>query len=498
MKSPVDETLKLWRERKSSGTSGRVYSIYVAFISLLFLVSPAIYVLQDSVRNPTAYSLFELSNSQPFLPLLTGTIWIAAITIGPWRGPLVLPPFLAYAYTNSAMSLRVSFSRFLIRSTLFVFSFFLCCALLFIWGIEFAFDLSRSSVALWVVAISAVTAWTVGLWLWAQSTTARTRLALLLGVLALLLVSTMTTSSVVNPIDWLAVTHPQATPPPGAWGLPAVLTLSLVVIWYGLGRVNSAEIMSQSTRWDSASALIQSMDLATADSLLQQPPASFLSVDALGTSRYRTLTLIRRDAVGASRGLARSSGSAVVMTLGILGLLYAVNSASYSHFVYGFLSVLVFLSLKSFTSGFDRVSVSEAGLPIYGMPPSQLIVVFSFVPLFAFTVGVALAFTSGLVLFGPIEGLSLLHVLLVGALSIVLRAASSFKGYMPVSLLSPIPTPFGDISVINRFLWSIDGVVMSFGVGVGISLGVDSPMFLVLSALLVLAFFVYRWRRRAS
>ncbi len=50
-------------------------------------------------------------------------------------------------------------------------------------------------------------------------------------------------------------------------------------------------------------------------------------------------------------------------------------------------------------------------------------------------------------------------------LALLLRLAAAVKGTLPMSLLAPIPTEFGDLSVVSVVLWSLDGIIWAVLLG---------------------------------
>ena len=71
---------------------------------------------------------------------------------------------------------------------------------------------------------------------------------------------------------------------------------------------------------------------------------------------------------------------------------------------------------------------------------------------------------------------------------VLLRAAAALKGTIPLRLLAPVPTPLGDVSAVNVFLWSVDGPLVALLVGGVLAAGTatGSPLLGVAAAVLVL------------
>ena len=89
----------------------------------------------------------------------------------------------------------------------------------------------------------------------------------------------------------------------------------------------------------------------------------------------------------------------------------------------------------------------------------------------------------------------MLPVAVVLLLVVLIRAYDSAKGPLPVLLLTPVPSPFGDLSSLNVSLWQADALLIAVVVGaLGVAAG--SPVSLLVLTLLITGLLVVGLRRR--
>ncbi|MFC3398613.1 hypothetical protein ACFOEP_09125 [Microbacterium amylolyticum] len=90
----------------------------------------------------------------------------------------------------------------------------------------------------------------------------------------------------------------------------------------------------------------------------------------------------------------------------------------------------------------------------------------------------------------------LASTLVTGALSLIARAGGALKGPLPVTLLTPIPTPMGDIGAAARAVWAVDGVVLTALGGAAAIMMFAAPVPLIVVCAVTIGIGVARWRYR--
>jgi hypothetical protein len=88
---------------------------------------------------------------------------------------------------------------------------------------------------------------------------------------------------------------------------------------------------------------------------------------------------------------------------------------------------------------------------------------------------------------------------LLSVFIVLVRVLDSAKGPMPIGLLLPIPTPLGDVSILNTLAWQADAVLIVLIVAGGLTryagtAGLAAALWIALAALLVAALALRRVR----
>ena len=91
----------------------------------------------------------------------------------------------------------------------------------------------------------------------------------------------------------------------------------------------------------------------------------------------------------------------------------------------------------------------------------------------------------------------LVSALALGLLALIARIGSALKGQLPPALLTPIPTPMGDLGAAMRMAWAVDAVLLTALAGAAAALAFASPLLLAGATVAIVAVGISRWRRRA-
>ncbi|WP_416405544.1 hypothetical protein [Arthrobacter sp. LFS091] len=127
-------------------------------------------------------------------------------------------------------------------------------------------------------------------------------------------------------------------------------------------------------------------------------------------------------------------------------------------------SVAVFFSLGVFSDGFRHAAESIAAPPIYGYAPFRMYALHSAFPVVWSMVCAGAACAAVAVITGgafTLAGVISLEVVLLTLIGI--RIYDSARGPLPPILLTPIPTPFGDLSSLVILTWQLDAILLSAG-----------------------------------
>jgi hypothetical protein len=260
------------------------------------------------------------------------------------------------------------------------------------------------------------------------------------------------------------------------WPAVALVILgatSLLLVPRTLDGLRSGPLLDQAQRWQRVGMMLQSGDASGAVGGLRATPTSGRRV-ALRMTGPLWLVVLRRSLVGARRTPGRvvlgslilaASGAAVGLAFGLpdgVRWMLAVPAAFLAYLAVGVWCDAV------------RHGVESAGTPtLYGRSPLSLVLAGAIAPLLAAVViggsgaliGVlASAVPGGMTLLQPLGWWLLLAVWIV-----VLRTFDAAKGPLPILLLMPVPTPFGDASSLNVLIWQSDAVLLALLVGGGMT-----------------------------
>lgn len=204
--------------------------------------------------------------------------------------------------------------------------------------------------------------------------------------------------------------------------------------------------------------------------------------------------IIYRDLIGATRTPARFVVAALALTgFGLLSAVAWVAPISVMAAVVGVAAIIGYLGLGVWSDGIRHAIDAAGGPQLYGIRPTGLVALHALLPtaagLFFACTGAAIAVALG----GPWFGA--LFAMLGTLFTVTVRVLDATKGQMPLRLLTPIPTPAGDLSGILIAYWQADSLVMTLAVLAGVALlAASNPVVLV--ALVPAGLFVLLLARR--
>jgi hypothetical protein len=151
--------------------------------------------------------------------------------------------------------------------------------------------------------------------------------------------------------------------------------------------------------------------------------------------------------------------------------------------------MLGYLSAGAFSDGVRAHADNIGAPPLFGIAAQPLALFHLILPLIASCV---LMVAGAVGASGFVHSELQISVVTASAFAVVmvaLRGVSAVKGPLPITLLLPVPTPVGDVSILFALAWAFDGLLIALGIGMCLALGVatsvSSPV--VYSALLLIA-----------
>lgn len=260
------------------------------------------------------------------------------------------------------------------------------------------------------------------------------------------------------------------------WPAVALVVLgavSLLLVPRALDGLRSGPLLDQALRWQRVGMMLQSGDASGAVGGLRVSPTSGRRVPLRMTGPF-WLVVLRRSIVGARRTPGRvtlgslilaASGAAVGLSFGLpdgVRWMLAVPAAFVAYLAVGVWCDAV------------RHGVESAGTPtLYGRSPRSLVLAGAVAPLLAAVMIGGIGALLGVLASAAPGGMELLQPLgwwpLLAVWIVVLRTFDAAKGPLPILLLMPVPTPFGDASSLNVLLWQSDAILLALLVGGGLT-----------------------------
>lgn len=426
-----------WRSRTARRSTADVaYAGYLAAVTGLLLVVPAVVVVLDALRTPAVLAALEPATAPRTATLAIGLAWSTALVVGGTYGPVTIDPVLVGLWGCTDLPRRIGLRpHFLHRAAWLTTAGAAAGALA--GAVPGAAGSTLLRLALAGAAVGLVTsiAWLAG------QAAARHSWWLGLGLLGLTLLAT----------DW----------PPARWLGLAALAAPLAVP-HLLDTLRGPDLLAMALRWQSAATTARSGDVQSALGSLRALPRRGRRWRAITPGpapvRYGTA-----DLVGAARTTGRTVTGWLTLTLGALLAGLATEPSSATLLAAGG-ALLAYLGLGVFCDGLREAAALAAQPALYGHGTWQLFALRGVAPAVASLAAGAVAGGLAALTGTAVHGTTILLVL-VAVLTV--RAWGAAKGPLPVALLAPVPTPLGDLSGINVTVWLADAPLLALLAGGG-------------------------------
>lgn len=491
--------IRLWRARNVRTSGDGAYAVYIALMVALVTVAPVARAAWLSVTGAEGIDALTAAAAPAVTVLVTAGLWAGALLLGRDRGPALRPPFPTHALATSDLTRSDAFREPVLRAGALVTALTTTTAGvigagLMYRGIVDPLDAGRFVAVGALVGALAAVAWLAG------QVFPRAATPLAFGILVLGAVTAAVPAlHPFTPWGWVGIAYPGGGSSHALAALTALTALTAALVVSApmlMNRLGLADLMAQSGRWDSATAHATGMDFGSAAMIYQRPPSIGRRLRAVRPLRRQAATFLIRDAIGAVRTPGRLIAAVFALgTAGALTTLAFVPGAP--GWVLGAAAgVILFAGLGPLSDGIRHAASVAADMPLYGVSDEQLLVRHALFPLTVMvfvllTVAVVCAVAAGIAATGPILG-----SLAAGLLTLIARIGNAVKGPMPPALLTPIPTPMGDLGAGVRLAWSLDGMLLAAFAGAAAALVFASPLLLIGAAVVLLGIGVNRWRHR--
>lgn len=496
MTSRATAALAIWRARNVRTTGDRAYVVYMVLMVALVTVTPVARAVWLSVTSAEGIDVLASPAAPGVTTLVVAGLWAGAMVLGRERGPALLPPLPTHAFATSDLSRSDTFRRPVLRAGAAVTALTTVIAGMIGVGLGSSGLVDPLGAGVFVAAGALVGVIATVAWL-AGQVFPRAAVPIALGVLALgAVTAAIPVMQPFTPWGWVGRAYPgggSGVPLAALTALTAVLVATVPVL---MNRLGVAELTAQAARWDSATTHATGMDFGAAATIYQGRPHLGRRLRAVRPIRRRPAVFLIRDAIGAVRtpgrllvGVLAVAAAGTLLTLAFAPAMpgWALGAAA---------GVILFAGLGPLTDGIRHAASVAADFPLYGVSDEQLLASHALFPL-SVTVIVLLAVVvvcsvaAGIAAAAPI-----VSSLTLGLLALIARVSNAVKGPLPPALLTPIPTPMGDLGAAVRLTWALDGMLLVALAGASATLAFESPILLVSVAVALVGVAIKRWRHR--
>lgn len=495
--SRLSSARTIWRARRERTCGDNAYALYAFMLVATIAFVPIVRALWIVANSPSGLAVLMSANASGAVSFLVATLWVGGLLVGRMRGPALLPPFLLHALTGSGIRRSAALRGSVIRSAAVITA--VCVAgALFVSMILFSHgQMQFGGLVTFVAAATGTGVVTTVMWLIGQ---VFPRFAFPLALIALVLAGmslSMPSLLAFLPWGWAGATYLSAEPDLLPLAAIAVLATSSVFMTPALlDRLTGMQLGAQAARWERARAFSFSFDFRAATAVYEAAPRLGRSLRAITPNKRRWVTFFVRDAIGQARTPGRSL-SAVTETA-IAGALMTLSflPGTPSEILAGTAGVVLYGAAGPFTKGLQHAASVAGDYPLYGISDRHLVFLHALFPLAALLPVLSIAATATALAIGATLGLALTGACAVGVLTLTIRVSSALKGPLPPSLLTPVNTPAGDLSIVMRVGWAFsDPLTSSFG-ALTVTVLPVTPIPLVLMALWCTGVTLIRWRKR--
>ncbi|WP_129667732.1 DUF6297 family protein [Phytoactinopolyspora endophytica] len=487
--------IALWRGRRARARGDRAFLVYSIVMAGLVAVVPVGRAVWLSATSEAGIALFSSSAAPGFAAAVAVALWAGALLLGRDRGPALRPPFLTYALGTSGLSRAEAFGAPLLRAgTVVIVATMAAAGLaggsLLTHGLADPAGVVVFTAAGALVGVVATVAWLTG--------QVFPRAAVLAVILLIGLGSVGAALPAVwsfTPWVWVGLAYPGGE----SAALPALAAAAVALVALVpslMERLGSAQLDAQAAQWESATARAAIMDFNAAATIYQNPPHVGRRMRAIRRFRSLRLMFLVRDAIGALRTPGRLIvGLLALVAAGVL-ITFAFAPTTPGWLLGAVAGLLAFGGLGPFSDGIRHAADVASGHSVYGISDERLLVNHALLPLVVVLAVVAAAVVVWSTLTGLPAVMPLVSSLALGCLSVIGRISSALKGMLPPSLLTPIPTPMGDLGAAVHMTWALDAALLSAILGAAAVLAFEAPLLLASTTIVILGVGLRRWRHR--
>ena len=474
-------------------TNDAGYTVYLVILVVLVVAVPLLRTLVLGLSNPVVLAAMTSTDSHRSVGVGAAILAAGALLTARTRGPVVASPFLTEFLAGSGLPRSDTLRRPFVVTVAVMTATAVTVSGLVVMALLLDAPTAAVPAVLLVLGSASYACVLAVLSLFGQSSPRRvtTPLALVILCGALFIAIGFDAVTLVTPWGWLALLWQSLGPDaPIRWEPAIALALSPLAFLAAPALLNGlrlSELMAQSRRWQTIGTLVQTGDVAGATGTLRAPPTRGRHVRILFTGPL-PVAIFRRDVGAARRFPTRTAlGSLALINAGWLTAQTATAPAGVNWIAAMAGSLLAYLAVGVLCDGLRNANENAAS-SVYGRSAVMMIASHALLPAVACIV---LGLTGTLV--ATSFGAPLAAVpwwLLLSIFIVAVRVLDSAKGAMPIGLLLPVPTPVGDVAILNVIAWQADALIIVLAAAGALTvlhttMGPESALWLILCGLVV-------------
>lgn len=455
---------QLYRRRggETRTTGELVYAVYAGVLVTVLLGVPAFGALASAVAQPAVVQAVAVAEAGRAVAGVGGVGLAAFAALGATRGPALLSPFLLSVLAGNDLPRHRTLLRPFVIATVVLALAATAVAVLLGGALVLAGVSTAAATACFAVAAASFGVQAAVVWLTGQRL-GSTRASVLAGALltATLLTLLVPGAALLTPWGWLGLSWPVGAArvdwAPALLGVTALIAAGFVPVL--LDGLRGPALLSQAQRWHAAEIATGAADYTGALATYRAKPQRGRSWRAVtGTRLWPRFFL--RDLLGT----LRTPGRLVVGTASlVLGGFVTAHGLAPSDFpAWAPIATgagISYAGLGVLADGFRHAADTAAAPPLYRYSTAQLYGLHALLPSFLAVACTVLGASIAASVWAAPR--SLLGVGLLAVFLLTVRAYDSAKGPLPPSLLTPVPTPGGDLSSALVLAWQADAVLIS-------------------------------------
>ncbi|MEF3403732.1 hypothetical protein [Agromyces sp. CCNWLW203] len=496
MSARLRAAIGIWRARDVRTAGDRGFLVYMVLMVALVTVAPLARAVWLSATSAEGVALFASPAAPGATMLVVSSMWTGALLLGRDRGPALRPPFPTHALAVSDLPRSSAFRGPVLRAGGLVTATTTLVAGLVAGSLAMSGLSEPLSVAVFAAVGAMVGVITTVAWLAGQAFP-RAAVPVALGVLAVgVTTAVVPVIQPFTPSGWVGLAYPGTSSSHTLIALAALTATLVAAVPVLMNRLDIAVLTAQAARWDSATAHVTSMDFTTAAALYRRRPYTGRRSRAVRPMSGLAWTFLIRDAIGAARTPGRLVVGVVALTASGVLITLAFAPGSPGWLLGAAAGLIAFAGLGPVTDGIRHAASVAGDFPLYGISDERLLANHALFPLVVLVIVLLAAAVVCSILTGIPAASPLASALALGLLALFTQVGNALKGPLPPELLTPIPTPMGDLGAAVRMTWAVDGVLLAASAGASAALAFESPLLLTGVAVTVVIVGINRWRHR--